>query len=367
MEKFLLKDYPIHIDFLRRARSNGGYYHRSGAASASALEVFKPRHGQEYAEVMIPLNLQQFQQLLPAANPSTGQNSEYIFIYFLCPMWEDEWEYDAKINKIRLIGSPLDHLLALNKDLQLTVNLDFDQNFLAKEMIAKYDTRGSCYFESTILPDHYSAFLSKYNGTLGQISIELVGVDFRTGAALPGDLQSTIKKLLEEQRFTDFTLVAENGQRIPCLKAFLATASPVFDRMLQSDCKETKEGACKLDISEEGVKALLNYIYCKSTNTPLATPSVALELLKSGEKYDISGLEASMKTIFLGKPVKWLTVDDALMLFIHSDKLEGYEELSRNAVQAIKLKKNDLQGSQVFDELVRRDPELTKKLFGLVM
>ncbi|ODM86816.1 Protein maternal effect lethal 26 [Orchesella cincta] len=265
------------------------------------------------------------------------------------------FEDDSYLNKIRIYGSPLDQLLALNKDLKLKFNVVFDQNFVANEMVACYDASGKCYFENIIRSQHYFVSLSEYNGIFGHVSIELVGLDIPMGS-LPDDLQSTNKKLLEEQRFTDFALVAENGQKLPCLRAFLATASPVFDRMLQSECTETKEGACKLDISIEGVKALLNYIYCKNTDVPSETPSVALELLKSGEKYDIFGLEAAMKTIFLSKPVEWLSVDVALLLFVHSDKLEGYEEFRKKAVQAMKTKKNDLEGSQVFDELIRDDP-----------
>ncbi|ODM90035.1 Speckle-type POZ protein B [Orchesella cincta] len=298
MEKFLLKDHPINLKFSVMNHNNGGNYRRGNAASAGAAEFFKPRHGQEYAKTKLPLlNFKRFQNFFQQQRLRWTKVVLKKFSSTFCVQWWIIIGYSRMIplNKIRIYGSPLDQLLALNKDLKLKFNVVFDQNFVANEMVACYDDYGKCYFENVIRSEHYFVSLSGYNGIFGHVSIELVGLDIPMGS-LPDDLRSANKKLLEEQRFTDFALVAENGQKLPCLRAFLATASPVFDRMLQSECKETKEGACKLDISAEGVKA--NYLILL-LDVPSETPSVALELLKSGEKYDIFGLEAAMKTIFL--------------------------------------------------------------------
>jgi len=95
--------------------------------------------------------------------------------------------------------------------------------------------------------------------------------------------------------------------------------------MFQTEFQETKEGACKVELSEAGVEAFLKFIYYSGVITPLKDPEIAFELLEAGHKYDIRSMEDSMLEVFAQQPSSWFgtNVDLLIRLFLLTLKVEG--------------------------------------------
>jgi len=96
------------------------------------------------------------------------------------------------------------------------------------------------------------------------------------------------------------------------------------------------DNALKVEMSEEGVSAFLKYIYYSNLDDALKNGSIALELLKAGQKYDMALLEEAVKRIFKGKPVGWFDVELAIHLFLWSRQMDDYEDVKIKAVQVLK-------------------------------
>ncbi|CAL8108340.1 unnamed protein product [Orchesella dallaii] len=246
--------------------------------------------------------------------------------------------------------------------------------FTSKEMVA---TLNDGYNPDE--PDDVYKFIFEdpYIGTLTEPYLELVDggshswkfkvdliVDEKDayGVKLP-KLESIEKAVLEEELHTDFVLVAGDGGKISCSKDRLSSRSKVFCGMLKSGMKESTENECKLeDMSKEGVKALLKYIYYFSVEDALKDPKIAMELLEAGHKYDVILLEDAMKRIFIGKPEEWFTVDAALLLFLWSLKMGNCTDLTRKAVMMINMKWDEARKTSMFKEKFARIPENLEEL-----
>ncbi|CAL8108262.1 unnamed protein product [Orchesella dallaii] len=203
----------------------------------------------------------------------------------------------------------------------------------------------------------------------GKMTILLVGVTseriLRQFVGPLPDAHVMNRKLFEDKIQCDFAIIAENGTSIPCHKSFLAMNSKVFERMLETDCKETRENAYKLRMSEGGVYAFLKFLYYFNLEDPTNKSSIALELLKVAHEYDIQALEKVMKRMFLfADPSNlWLDVDVMLLLFQYSMKVDDFGDLKKKAVLVLKLKEPQLRESKLCNKMFKEDPELAKELF----
>lgn len=89
------------------------------------------------------------------------------------------------------------------------------------------------------------------------------------------------------------------------------------------------------DVSEEGVKALLAYLYYRDLEMPLMSSVLAVELLELSHRYLIGGLENAVKGILLEKDVKWFEGKAAMRLFYFAGKLDNHKDLRRKAVEVL--------------------------------
>ena len=81
----------------------------------------------------------------------------------------------------------------------------------------------------------------------------------------------------------DITLVVDDGKKIKVHRRVLSEASPVFEKMLTSEIKETHEGVVLLEmITELGLMELLEYIY--TCSVPISADDNAQDFV-SEEKY----------------------------------------------------------------------------------
>ncbi len=87
----------------------------------------------------------------------------------------------------------------------------------------------------------------------------------------------------------------------------------MFQTTGMSECKDN----CLVigEMSEAGVRAMLQFIYWCDLEEPAKNCEMALELLEAGHKYLVEDLENAMLGIFGAMTCKWFTVDVALKLF----------------------------------------------------
>ncbi|ODM93776.1 hypothetical protein Ocin01_12906 [Orchesella cincta] len=114
----------------------------------------------------------------------------------------------------------------------------------------------------------------------------------------------------------------------------------------------------RLNLSEEGLKALLDFVYCLKLDIPREKPSVALELLDIGIKKQMPMLTKAINSLLVEQPDDWFGFDAALQLFLHSTKMQGYDELKKKAVR----KGDEMESSELCDQLLRTDPKSSKML-----
>ncbi|ODM88493.1 Protein maternal effect lethal 26 [Orchesella cincta] len=181
------------------------------------------------------------------------------------------------------------------------------------------------------------------------------------------DVVVTNKRILDDKIQCDFALIAENGKFISCHKIFLACHSKVFRRMLEMDCKETKEKACQMSVTEAAVNALLKFLYYSDLEEAFSSSSISLELLQTAHKYDIPSLEKAVKSILLEKSSDWYDLEVVLLLFQYALKVEGYEDLKMKAVKVINSKPYELRASTAYEDLFQKDAESGKELFLLCL
>ncbi|ODM87001.1 hypothetical protein Ocin01_19681, partial [Orchesella cincta] len=80
---------------------------------------------------------------------------------------------------------------------------------------------------------------------------------------------------------SDFVLVAENGVAMTCHRNFLEAHCPSFEIAFANQSTPIQH---RLNLSEEGLKALPRLRYCLEVDIPREKPSVALELLDIGHQ-----------------------------------------------------------------------------------
>jgi len=141
---------------------------------------------------------------------------------------------------------------------------------------------------------------------------------------------AVIKRILEERIRADFTLIAENGSKIPCHKVFLEASSPIFIRIVN------RGDSYKMTAySEEAIKAFLKFIYLNKVEEMEAEDSkstkIVLQLLKIGMQYGILGLGDHMASAMLLRSLDWMSVDMALELWV----ICMHHELDRDSLKAL--------------------------------
>ena len=135
-----------------------------------------------------------------------------------------------------------------------------------------------------------------------------------------------------EEDFTDFTILSEEGTRFPCHRVFLASQSAPLKAMMTQDTKEKKEGQVLLQYKEEVVKGFVGSFY--SRKIPQEVLEKNLEsFLTLGDSYDLAPLKLEVEEA----AIKLLSTDNMVdMLYLgdlyHANQLKEASEflISRN-------------------------------------
>lgn len=175
----------------------------------------------------------------------------------------------------------------------------------------------------------------------------------------PVNQDSPWKKMLEEKKYTDATLVAQNGKIIEAHKFILMGKSSVLDAMLQnSDQVEVPE------MSELVVNYLLRYLYYGDRYAPVSCSRIAFELFCAGKRYKIEELEQDMRRLLLDAPSRYICIEVAISMFASALKQEPMDlELKQRAIDKLqKAQQNIVMKSMEFNKLFETDPETAKEL-----
>uniref|UniRef100_A0A914ZCY1 BTB domain-containing protein n=1 Tax=Panagrolaimus superbus TaxID=310955 RepID=A0A914ZCY1_9BILA len=114
-------------------------------------------------------------------------------------------------------------------------------------------------------------------------------------------------QLWEQEESKDFTIIVDEKQ-VTAHKLVLATRSPVFARMFQSDLKEAKENKVEIkDFSFEIVEAAIKLCYHHSL-VPYATLNDKMILLQFYDKYNIQPLKDDLEAELISE------IDESNML-----------------------------------------------------
>ena len=165
------------------------------------------------------------------------------------------------------------------------------------------------------------------------------------------------EELLKSGKFADFTINADDTV-FRCHKLILAARSPVFDRMLSSDMKESEENQVILtDISPDTVSDMLSYIY---TNSVEEFDKKARDLVPVAEKYELTDLKSKCSVALIKQIDKESAVELALMADMYSD-----EDLRKAAVRYIMDNKPHYQQDPAWRETFMNNPSLLMDLFQI--
>lgn len=197
-----------------------------------------------------------------------------------------------------------------------------------------------CQGDLLKFPSSFCGFWKEGNCIFrGLFSIALIFDDNQGDPAVPiPDRFSINREMLMEEISTDLTITAGNGAVIRCHKIFLAAHSPVLRIMFESNLEETKTNNIDMsDLTEEGVRAFLSYLYCWDIDKAEESCDVAFQLFYAGHKYDITRLEKCMEDLLLSKHDGWYESEVAFKMFLFARNMEKGKDLVEKAVQILKM------------------------------
>ncbi|CAL8130887.1 unnamed protein product [Orchesella dallaii] len=204
------------------------------------------------------------------------------------------------------------------------------------------------------------------------VSLDLViasgGIVADDPTAIFGKLSNTCESILSRKVNTDLNIIASNGAILECHKCFLSVNSPVLAAMLESGLEESKSSRIELvDVSENCVKALLEYLYTFKITQSRKCSILAVELFQVAHKYDIRQLEEDLAHILLAQVNSWYDVNAALDLFRFARNVEEHCSLKLKCVEVLQLNADELLKSEKYQGLFQEDLATAMELCAIAL
>jgi len=140
-------------------------------------------------------------------------------------------------------------------------------------------------------------------------------------------IMQDLKAFYTSGDLADCTIVCQ-GECFPCHAVILASRSPVFRSMFQSNMAECATRTVRMDdLTPGGVQSLLQYLYTDTTPNLMDN---AFQLLHAAEKYQFDHL----KKVCVEKLQDILSIKNVLEILIIADTY-GVEDLKKTAVNYI--------------------------------
>lgn len=140
--------------------------------------------------------------------------------------------------------------------------------------------------------------------------------------------ESGMTEMFEKQLFTDFQILASDGEIVKAHKAMLASRSPEFFEILMGHKADKVE---IIDVDSEVLKIMLRFIYSSKLED---FHDVAFKLVKAAKKYAIKGLGPAFVDHYLND--LHLKADILPTLKI-ADELTGAEALMERCLDVIAM------------------------------
>ncbi|XP_059630620.1 BTB/POZ domain-containing protein At4g08455 [Cornus florida] len=165
--------------------------------------------------------------------------------------------------------------------------------------------------------------------------------------------------------FTDVVLVASdhdsgspatNHVPVPAHKAVLASRSPVFRAMLESEMEESLSGTIKIsEVSYDALRSFVNYLYTAET---WLDEQMACDLLVLAEKYEVKHLKTYCENFLVSK-LDW---ENSLMTYAFAYQ-HNAKDLLDASLALIMGNMDKLSKREEYIELVEKDPRLVVEIY----
>ncbi|XP_076897362.1 BTB/POZ domain-containing protein At4g08455-like [Bidens hawaiensis] len=147
-----------------------------------------------------------------------------------------------------------------------------------------------------------------------------------------------------------------NSAPVPANKAVLASRSPVFRAMLETEMEESLSGTIKLsDVSYDALRAFVNYLY---TAEAYLDDDMACNLLILADKYEVKHLKTYCEKFLISKLI-WET---SLISYSFAHQ-HNASNLLDAALSLILDNMDKLSKREEYLELVEKDPRLIVEIY----
>ncbi|KAL8225625.1 hypothetical protein R6Q57_018182 [Mikania cordata] len=147
-----------------------------------------------------------------------------------------------------------------------------------------------------------------------------------------------------------------NSVPVPANKAVLASRSPVFKAMLETEMEESLSGTIKLsDVSYDALRAFVNYLY---TAEACLDDDMACNLLILADKYEVKHLKTYCEKFLISKLI-W---ESSLISYSFAHQHNAHNLLDA-ALSLILDNMDKLSKREEYMELVEKDPRLLVEIY----
>ncbi|CAL8143268.1 unnamed protein product [Orchesella dallaii] len=168
---------------------------------------------------------------------------------------------------------------------------------------------------------------------------------------------STLEKLFDGKPLADCVIKAANGAEFECHRNILGVNSDVFLAMFEVGMSESKTHLIDMkDVSEEGVKMMLDYLYGRNLHLEGRTEGDILEVLKAAHKYNISKLESIIAQFLLYKPMDWFSMDGVLDFYFFVKNVDALCSFADKLKAAIKGNTKKFSASATYQKWMEKEP-----------
>ena len=116
------------------------------------------------------------------------------------------------------------------------------------------------------------------------------------------------------EKFSDFTILSEEGTRFPCHRVILASQSRPLKAMMTRDTKERKEGQVQLQFKEEVVKGFVGFFYSRKVPQEILEGNLE-SFLTLADSYDVASLKLQVEEV----ATTLLTTENMVDMFYFGD------------------------------------------------
>ena len=117
-----------------------------------------------------------------------------------------------------------------------------------------------------------------------------------------------------EDDFSDFTILSEEGTRFPCHRVIVGSQSPPLKAMMIRNTKEKQEGQVLLPFKAEVVKAFVEFFYSKKVSQEILEENLE-SFITLPDSYDVAPLKLQVEEA----AVELLTTENMVDMFYWGD------------------------------------------------